>query len=615
MPRGADPGASLGPLLRKGTLGWRILSWFLALSLLPLLLTNTVGYVVSLRVLEGQVEEFLHELAEAQAVHVAHQVLLHELELEGFSTGHREFAALIRSAVDDLESGRPNGLAYSALVNTLRHELGQSAVFDEFLIVAPDGAWVLSTSDVLSQPDWFGPWVDGQTWIGPATSEAWEVGEHILPVLTVVHPVVDDRGLAGVHVGVVHFASQGRYMGIPAHLAKHVESYVVSATGNPLFVSHPHRPIDFGKPLETPLLRTPPGIVSVYDNYEGASVVATSASIPGMSWRYVAEVSQDSVFGEMRMLRLLSAVLGSLFALGLVAIVWLVARSLVSPVQELVAAAERLRARELGVQVQASGTDEIGQLGRTFNLMSSELERSAREIEELHDQDMRRASQFATMGELAAGIAHEFRNPVAGITCGVELLTQQSAGDSMASDTLAQMRLQLGQIETSVNDLLSYARPRKPDSVRIDPAQIVDQSLSLLATQAKSGGVTITRIVDSGVPHVIIDPTQMTHAVLNLSLNAIQAMPEGGEMTIHVGFDSQSVRIAIIDTGPGIPENKIQQIFRPFFTTKHRGSGLGLAITRGIVERNGGRLEVASRPGEGSTFTLVLPILDDEEDA
>lgn len=612
MLNGVDTGSALGPLLRKGTLGWRILLWFLALSLLPLLLTNTVGYVVSLQILERQVGDFLHSLADMQADHIAHQVHLHELELEGFSDGHPEFSVLIRSAVDDLESGRANGLAKSALVNTLKHELGESAVFDEFLVVAPDGAWVLSTGAALSPSNWFGPWVSGRVWIEPTTTEAWDVGEHILPVMTVAYPMFDDRGLAGIFVGVVHFASQSRYLGIPEHLAGNIESYIISAEGYPLFVSHPHQPFDFGKRLESPLLASPSGTISTYDNYEGSSVIAISADIPGIGWRYVAEVSRDIVFGEMRTLRVLSTVFGTLFALGIVAIVWLVARSLVSPVQELVAAAERLRARELGVQVRATRTDEIGQLGRTFNLMSSELERSAREIEELHEQDMRRASQFATVGELAAGIAHEIKNPVAGISSGVDLLAQNCGSDSAASDTLAQMKQHLGQIDTSVSDLLSYARPRKPDSLRIDPVQVVDESLSLLATQAKAGGVTINRIIDSGVPNVLIDPTQMTHAVLNLSLNAIQAMPEGGELTIHAGYDSENVRIEIRDSGVGIPHSQLQQVFRPFYTTKHRGSGLGLAITRGIVERNGGRLEVVSTPGTGSTFTLVLPIMADE---
>jgi len=612
MTRESDTSPTLGPLLRKGTLGWRILAWFLALSLLPLLLTNTVGYVVSSRVLETQVEGFLHSLAESQAAHVAHQVRLHELEIGGVPSSHREFSALVRVAVGDVASGRADGVAVPALISTLQHETRESPVFDEFLIVAPDGTWVLSTSEALSPATWFGPWVNGKTWVGSSTTVAWEGEEDVLPVLAVAHPVIDDQGLAGVFVGAVHLASQGRYLGIPDHLAGYVESFVVSGTGNPLFVSHAHRKIDFGKRLESPLVDGPAGAVEVYDNYEGESVVATSADIPGIGWRYIVEAPRDAVFGELRRLRMLSAIFGTAFALLLVALVWLVARSLVSPVQALVEAAERLRARELGVQVEVDRSDEIGQLGRTFNLMSSELERSADEIQELHEQELSRAAQFATVGELAAGIAHEIKNPVAGITSGVDLLAHRAEGDPGAEDTLAQMKVHLGQIETSVNDLLSYARPRNPDIVRTDPAQIVDESLSLLAAQAQASGVKVRRVVDSAVPSVTVDPTQITHAVLNLSLNAIQAMPDGGELTIHVGNDRENVRIEVIDTGTGIPEDLLQQIFRPFFTTKHRGSGLGLAITRGIVERHGGRLEAESKTGIGSKFVLVLPIAGGE---
>ncbi|MEN8145779.1 MAG: ATP-binding protein [Gemmatimonadota bacterium] len=614
MPGSTKNSSVLGSLLRKGTLGWRILSWFLALSLLPLFLTNAVGYAVSLRILEGQVESFLNSLTQSQAAHVAHQVRLHEFEMEGFFGGHREIPALIRAAAAEAGAGQPDGAATSVLVDRLKHELGESAVFDEFAIATADGTWLLSTADAPGQPSWFGAWAEGQEWIGTSTTEAWSRGEQVLPVLTVAHPAADDLGLAGVFIGVVYSAGQRRFLGIPEHMAGYVESYIVSADGRPLIFSHAHRPIDFSQRLDTPILDVPPGSVSEYVNYEGASVAATSADIPGMTWKYIAEASHEVMFGEMRRLRLMSTVFGTLFALLLVATVWLVARSLVSPVQKIVAAAERLRARELGVQVQVDRSDELGQLAHTFNLMSSELESSAKEIQELHEQEMTRAAQFASVGELASGIAHEIKNPVAGITSGVELLAQRAADDQSARETLGQMRTHLGQIETSVNDLLSYARPRKPDTVRIDPVQIVDESLSLLAAQAEAGGVKINRLIDSDVPPVTVDPAQMTHALLNLSLNAIQAMPEGGELTIHVGHDQDTVRIEVLDTGVGIPEDQLRQVFRPFFTTKHRGSGLGLAITRGIVERNGGRLEVESTPGIGSKFTLALPIPGQEED-
>lgn len=608
MPSGAGAHPTSGSLLRKGTLGWRILSWFLALSLLPLILTNSVGYSVSLRILEDQVDTFLRSLTQSQAIHVAHQVRLNELEMDGYATSHREFPALVRAAVGEIESGISDGTAVAAIINTLRHELRESAVFDEFLVAAPDGTWILSTSDALSQPGWFAAWVDGRAWVEASTTEAWDVGDRVLPVLTVAHPVVDDRGLAGVFIGASHLPSQRRFLGIPEHLAGYVESFVVSATGNPLFLSHPHGKVDYGSRLESPLLAEPSGTIGIYDNREGASVVANSVVIPRIGWRYVAEVSRDAVFGEMRRLRTLSMVFGTLFALVLVGIVWLVARSLVSPVRELVAAAERLRARELGVQVRADRTDEIGQLGRTFNLMSSELARSVEELHELHELQLSRAAQFATVGELASGIAHGIKNPVAGMTGGLEILAQSSAGDAWASETLAQMRIHLGQIETSINDLLSYARPKNPDTVRVDPGQLVDETLTLLDAGAEASGIEINRIVASDVPDVTVDPTQITNAILNLSLNGIQAMPDGGVLTIEVSHDADNVRIAVADTGQGIPEGRLDDVLRPFYTTKHRGSGLGLAITRGIVERNGGRLEVVSTTGVGSKFTLVLPV-------
>ncbi len=116
----------------------------------------------------------------------------------------------------------------------------------------------------------------------------------------------------------------------------------------------------------------------------------------------------------------------------------------------------------------------------------------------------------------------------------------------------------------------------------------------------------IWKLSAAGLPRILVDPDQLTQALVNLALNGIQAMSEGGVLKILATQEDDGLHIAISDTGSGIPAEQLQEIFRPFYTTKYRGTGLGLAISRGIVERNGGRLEVESEPGQGSTFTLII---------
>jgi signal transduction histidine kinase len=287
--------------------------------------------------------------------------------------------------------------------------------------------------------------------------------------------------------------------------------------------------------------------------------------------------------------------------------VWIVARSIVAPLWRLVAAAECIRKGDLGVEVEIERDDELGHLGSTFNQMSSELESSAREIRELHEQEMRRAAQLASVGELASGIAHEIKNPLIGVASGVDLLSKQVGTEPESAAILDQMHAQVRRIESAIQDLLSYASPKEPLFTWTVPEQLVERIIALVRPQADAAGVGITSRHAETLPAIHVDPELLTQALVNLALNAIQAMEPGGTLQISLEGAEDDVRFSISDTGRGIAPDEIQRIYRPFYTTKHRGSGLGLAITRGIVERHSGHITIESTPGEGSTFTLVIP--------
>ena len=182
---------------------------------------------------------------------------------------------------------------------------------------------------------------------------------------------------------------------------------------------------------------------------------------------------------------LLAAALESIFALLLVGIVWIVAGSIVSPLRDLVAAAERIREGELGVTVHVDGDDELGDLGQTFNQMSEELQASARQIQEFHDHEMRRAAQLASVGELASGIAHEVKNPLVGIASGIDLLNQRLKNDDDSREILQQMGDLVHKLESAVGDLLRYARPKPPRRVLVDPETVIDRVMSLIHPQAE----------------------------------------------------------------------------------------------------------------------------------
>ncbi len=266
--------------------------------------------------------------------------------------------------------------------------------------------------------------------------------------------------------------------------------------------------------------------------------------------------------------------------------------------RRLVVAAERIRKGDLGVDVEIERGDELGDLGRTFNQMSSELQSSALEIRELHQQEMRRAAQLASVGELASGIAHEIKNPLVGVASGVDLLSKRVGTDPKSAALLEQIHAQIRRIESAIQDLLSYASPKEPLFTWTDPTQLVAR---------EAAGVRITERHADALPTIRVDPELLTQALVNLALNAIQAMEPGGVLQVSVASVDGSVGFSISDTGKGIEPDEMQRIYRPFYTTKHQGTGLGLAITRAIIERHGGHIMAESKLGEGSTFTLVVP--------
>lgn len=592
----------------RGGLGRRILMWFLVLSLVPLLVSNTVGYNVTHKIIEGQVRDYLRALTAVQANHVAAEVERQQLYLDAVVAGNAFLAQSVPAAAEAVRAGRRRAPVVAALHEHLDRKLSELGSLTELFVIDTGGTVVVATRHDRLGTDWSETPVFRQGRAGRYLAEGRETSQwRDEPLLRLATPIHDEQGRwVGVLAGSVHFREMRELLRLPTHVAGDVRAYIVDGVGRPLLVSSAPTAVDYGEPLPSPLVERPAGSVARYTSLDGAEVFGASVAVPGMSWRYISEVSVAGAFGQLRGLALLAAALESVFALLLVGIVWIVARSIVTPLRRLVGAAERIRKGDLGVEVQIERDDELGDLGRTFNQMSSELQASAEQIQELHDQQMRRAAQLASVGELASGIAHEIKNPIVGVASGIDLLSKRLKQDQKAEAILSQIRAQVHRIESAVQDLLSYGRPKEPRLVEADPRELVDRLVGLIRPQAEAAGVRVEQRRDGEIPKVRVDPELLTQALVNLALNGIQAMEAGGVLEISAERVDDQVHISISDTGSGIAQSEIEKIFRPFYTTKHQGTGLGLAITRGIVERHGGRLQVKSEVGRGSVFTLVI---------
>jgi signal transduction histidine kinase len=298
------------------------------------------------------------------------------------------------------------------------------------------------------------------------------------------------------------------------------------------------------------------------------------------------------------------AVAVAICAVSMFVLAYLVQRPMVE-LQEKIA---QVGAGSLNVAVSfANRNDEIGDLGRNFNRMVQQLRESRTEIEKLHRTQMSRAEHLATLGELATGLAHEIRNPLAGIAGVIEIVARDLPSTSPARAVIKDVREEIAQINRIVTDLLETARPHAPQIRLSNLNTTVEHAVMLARQQVLSKPIRIELQKSADLPEVEHDSDQIHQVLLNLLLNAVQAMENPGTVRVEVSPRENYACVIVSDTGRGIPAQNLSNIFRPFYTTKGNGTGLGLSLARRSVEDHHGKIEVNSVVGKGSQFTVLLP--------
>ncbi len=317
-------------------------------------------------------------------------------------------------------------------------------------------------------------------------------------------------------------------------------------------------------------------------------------------------------------------------------VVW---RVVGKPVRDLHRGTKHLAAGDLGFQIRVHSADEIGELARSFNEMSRELESDHKEkaawthtLEQKVEQktnELKRAHEhalhtekMASIGKMAAVLAHEINNPLSGILTYAKLLRRwldkEANGHQLeiceSLDLIASESRRCGDL---VRSLLTFSRTTPMNLQSTNLNQVVDRSLRLIQHQCDLAGIHVQVQIDPALPLVQCDGAQIEQVLLALMMNAVDAMPQGGNLWITASRAEQNVRLVVRDDGSGIPAEILPRIFEPFLTTKEtgRGVGLGLAISQSIVERHHGTIDVQSAVGQGTTFTLTLPYGSDLESA
>jgi two-component system NtrC family sensor kinase len=252
------------------------------------------------------------------------------------------------------------------------------------------------------------------------------------------------------------------------------------------------------------------------------------------------------------------------------------------------------------------------ELNREILSLNNELNDYVERLQKTQQQ-LIQAAKLSSIGQLSAAVAHELNNPLAGVLVYTKLIKDKLADDSLDRE---KVRKGLDKIETAIDfcsgiirGLLDFARQSEPLLRPVTVSRAIDKAMSLAGHQARMKTIEVVREESPAMPLVVADFDQLVQVIINLVVNAVQAMNEGDRMTLRTSVEGSWVRISVQDIGRGIPPENMDKLFTPFFTTKEevKGVGLGLAVSYGIIERHGGRIEVQSDVGKGSTFTIVLP--------
>jgi two-component system NtrC family sensor kinase len=341
---------------------------------------------------------------------------------------------------------------------------------------------------------------------------------------------------------------------------------------------------------------------------------------------YVGVLKQpfDEVLQKALITFLGLALLGILIIVG-VSIV--LAKRFSAPLRALEDISRRISGGDYRHGFIVKGPQEIEHLSRSLDEMARLLEAEKRELEEWAEtlekkvaeraEEMKkinaqlfRSEKLASLGKLAAGVAHEINNPLTGVLTNSSLLLEDLDPDDPKRDDVEVMVKETIRCREIVKRLLDFAKQTKPQKRLANINALIENIILLVRNQATFRNITIEKQLCDTIHEVFVDPDQIQQVFVNIILNAAEAMTKGGKLTIHSGVtrDGKSLSIEFSDTGPGIPESLREKIFDPFYTTKEHGTGLGLSISYGIIEQHGGTINVDSVDGVGSRFTIQLPL-------
>jgi signal transduction histidine kinase len=323
----------------------------------------------------------------------------------------------------------------------------------------------------------------------------------------------------------------------------------------------------------------------------------------------IAESAQKSETKTAKLYKIIwTMVVGSIF-LGVIFGI-LISRGITKPIRQLVLKAKTATGEDIIEKIDIEKGD-IEELESHVVRLIEQIEQSHKELEENREK-LFQSQKLASLGQLSSGVAHEIRNPLTSIKMRAYSLQDELRGTPSQSEDIRVIGEEIERIEKIVQEFLDFVKPPEPNYELADINKILDSTLSLLIPNLKKQHITVEKSFNSSLPKVSVDKERIRQVFLNLALNSIQSMPDGGKLTVRSELNEANgkryIEVKIIDTGAGISEESKDKIFDPFFSTKSAGSGLGLSIAYRVLELHRAEISFESRQGRGTVFTVKLPL-------
>ncbi|MBE9535694.1 MAG: sensor histidine kinase [Proteobacteria bacterium] len=248
---------------------------------------------------------------------------------------------------------------------------------------------------------------------------------------------------------------------------------------------------------------------------------------------------------------------------------------------------------------------------RKYEKTSEELKEAYQKLQDSFAQ-MRKVDRLSALGELSAAMAHEIRNPLGSIKGGIEIIEEGFDKNSRKYEFVDIIKKEIARLDRIISEFLTYARPRPPHKSMNSINEIINSVVALLGREADRQGVKVSLGLSADIPEIMMDGEQVKQAILNVLLNAMQAIEVDGAVTVNTCMKDAMLQVSVRDTGKGISEKEAEKLFDPFFTTKEKGTGLGLSISYQIIKAHSGDIEVVRPEGGGSEFIISIPADDGE---